>query len=404
VARGAAQFGSRVTLAATQPDRLEAPRPLRVMLVDPSLFTAPYDAALTEGLLAAGAAPEWIVRPLRRGDREQIPARYASAMFYRHVDEAAWLPQRLRAAAKGLAHAWGLVRLTRHVAEQRPDVVHFQWTVLPLLDALAIRAIRRHCPVLLTVHDTQAFNGEYVSLLQNLAFDAPLRAVDAAIVHTRSGRDALLRRGFAGDKLTIIPHGPLPAPGAREVQSHSARDGRYTFVLFGEIKHYKGVDVLIEAVALLPPAVRAATRFVVAGRPRMDLGPLHARIAELGLDATLELREWRLSEQEMAELFRDTHCFVFPYRQIDASGVYFMVKSLPTWIIATRVGVFAEDLEAGDRGTLIAPEAPAELALAMERAFQERPLPQAVDAGSDWTEIGETTLAAYRRARRLAES
>ena len=31
--------------------------PLRVLLVDPSLFTAPYDAALTRGLLEAGVEP-----------------------------------------------------------------------------------------------------------------------------------------------------------------------------------------------------------------------------------------------------------------------------------------------------------------------------------------------------------
>ncbi len=52
----------------------------------------------------------------------------------------------------------------------------------------------------------------------------------------------------------------------------------------------------------------------------------------------------------MADLFADTDCFVFPYRQIDASGVYFLTKSLNKWTIATRVGIFAEDFQDGAQG------------------------------------------------------
>ena len=58
-------------------------RPLRALLVDPSLYTAPYDAALTEGLVAAGVQPSWAVRPTRRGDRQEIDARYVDDFFYR---------------------------------------------------------------------------------------------------------------------------------------------------------------------------------------------------------------------------------------------------------------------------------------------------------------------------------
>jgi uncharacterized MnhB-related membrane protein len=35
---------------------------LSALLVDPSLFTAPYDAALTEGLVGAGVEPTWSTR------------------------------------------------------------------------------------------------------------------------------------------------------------------------------------------------------------------------------------------------------------------------------------------------------------------------------------------------------
>ncbi len=53
----------------------------------------------------------------------------------------------------------------------------------------------------------------------------------------------------------------------------------------------------------MAPELRARARVLVAGRPLMDLEPALARIAELGLEQTIEVRAHRHSEQEMAELF-----------------------------------------------------------------------------------------------------
>src|SRR5262245_32977996 len=106
----------------------DSPR-LKSLLVDPSLFTAPYDAALTRGLVDAGVDPTWATRPLRQADRQEIPVERVDAFFYRRVDEALSLPGKLRAIAKGLSHLAGLVGLVARVAARRPDVVHFQWTV-----------------------------------------------------------------------------------------------------------------------------------------------------------------------------------------------------------------------------------------------------------------------------------
>ncbi len=155
---------------------MSAARPLRVLLVDPSLFTEPYDAALTDGLVEAGVTPTWAVRPARKGDREIIAREHIDDFFYRHVDKLTAWPSSLRATAKGLAHAAGLAKLLRRVVTRRPDVVHFQWAVVPPLDALAMALIRQFCPVVVTVHDTTPYNGERLSALQDLAFDLPHRA------------------------------------------------------------------------------------------------------------------------------------------------------------------------------------------------------------------------------------
>ena len=376
---------------------------LRVLLVDPSLFTAPYDAALTEGLKTAGVRPTWIVRPTRADDREELPADVSEPLFYGWIERRAWLSPKIRTLAKGVSHAWGLGKLVQRVVQKKPDIVHFQWVVVPPLDSAAIWLLAAFCPLVLTVHDTVPYNGDRMSWLQRWGFDLPLRLCDGIIVHTQAGRDALLARGISSSKLSVIAHGALPLrQEPTDAALARAADGLYHFVSFGEIKSYKGLDVLIEALALMPRATRERARVIIAGRPRIDLAPLMARVEQLGLSSLVELRARRLSEPEMADLFHLADCFVFPYRQIDASGVYFLVKGLGKWLIASRVGIFAEDVRDGEQGRLV-PVADAQaLAEAMTAAVDGQRTPTPVAPGTDWTDIGKATSELYRslRARR----
>jgi glycosyltransferase involved in cell wall biosynthesis len=225
-----------------------------------------------------------------------------------------------------------------------------------------------------------------------------MRMAHRLIVHTKAAAQALVARGVAADSIDIVPHGPLRLRVPLPESSTVPRDPRYTVVLFGELKAYKGIDVLIDAVARLPDHVRREVRVLVMGRAQMDVAPILARIAELGLDGVVELRPRRLSEEEMADLFAQADCFVFPYRVVDASGVYFLVRSLSRWIIASRVGVFSEELTDGVDGELVpVGDAPA-LAAALERAVTARTKPTRAGAPMDWKAIGRATLGVYRSA------
>jgi glycosyltransferase involved in cell wall biosynthesis len=110
------------------------------------------------------------------------------------------------------------------------------------------------------------------------------------------------------------------------------------------------------------------------------------------------MRPRRLSEEEMAAVFAEADCFVFPYRQIDASGVYFLVKGLGKWLIASRVGIFAEDVQDGVDGTLIASEDIAELARELHDGITRRPQRTPVPVADSWTAIGRSTRQLYLQA------
>jgi len=374
-----------------------------VLLVDPSLFTGPYDAGLTQGLEAAGVRCVWAVRPSRRGERGELPERVARPIFYRHVDRADWLPARLRPAAKALAHLVGLVRLAALLRRERATLIHLQWAVIPIVDALFIRLMRPRAAIVVTVHDTLPYNGSPISWLQKAGFFLPARLASQVIVHTQIAAERVAAQGVDPAKINIVPHGPLfLAVDDRPPEKAIVKpEGVKTFVLFGQLKAYKGVDILVEAVGLMPQALRKTSRFIVAGAVMMDMTPIERRIAELGLGETFELRYGRMSEAALASLFDEADVFLFPYRDIDASGAYYLVRPLGKWIIASRVGVFAEDFVEGEDGETVIPADPQDLARRLCDAWAAKRGACPRQGGADWREIGKMTRQVYLRSQSI---
>lgn len=384
-----------------------APRQVRaasnlqeVLLVDPSLFTAPYDAALSDGLELANITPRWATRALRGGEEDELGVERRLPIFYRWTDG----PRRRTGAAwravKGIEHLFGMRELARMARDRRAECVHFQWAVLPTIDAYVIQQIRKYVPVVLTVHDTTPFNGKSVARAQVDGFDRVLRSVDWLIVHTQHGRDRLIANGLDAGRITVVPHGLLGLPAPRGQAAARTSGARWRVVQFGKIQDYKGVDLLVEALGLLAPAERSRLAMIVAGEPLIDLAPLRARATALGLKkADLVFRPHRHSQSEMDAVLAEADAFVFPYRAIEASGVLFLVARLGKWIIASNLGAFAEMLGRDNRaGALVPAGDAAALASALLDSIGRAPTRDAAAGVPDWAQIGAITRDVYAEA------
>ncbi len=370
---------------------------LSVLQVDPSLFTAPYDAALSAGLAANDIDVSWATRGLRAGEEDLLAASHVDRFFYPWTDGARRRTGRLARALKGIEHAAGLRGLASRAERGGHDLVHFQWAALPLLDGRAISRIRRTRPVVMTVHDIHPFNGRPVSRLQRSGYEDVLAAVDHRIVHTAEGRDALMARGLDPATISIVPHGLLPLMSAPPEPRPAPE--RWRVVLFGRLQAYKGADLLVEALGRIDPAIRARLEIVVAGEALMPVEPIRARARELGLGPAFVLRDRRLGEEEMAALLRSADAFIFPYRTIDASGVLHLVAELDRWLIASDLGAFRAMLDdAPGAGVLVPPEDVGALADAIVTSIDRCPTRRPAHGVPDWQEIGARTRAAYEQA------
>jgi glycosyltransferase involved in cell wall biosynthesis len=376
------------------------PKHLKIALIDPSLFTVPYDAKLADAL--RGLGHNVIVFGEARGPGAE-PAELAGLMpvFYPELlsyGARRWPRQVLR-LAKGALHWRAMRRLVDGLATSRPDVIHFQWSPLPVIDRLFLPALRRLAPVVLTVHDSCPFNGS-AGRLQKMGATRIMSEVDGVIVHTEGARDRLVSYGVPPNRLARIPHGLLNDVAPVMTRAPQASD-RVRFLLFGKLKPYKGADLLIEAFRLLPPEMRDRVEVQIVGKPYMDVEPLLRAARGLAPGVQLDFRF--VPDDEMNDMLALADVIVFPYREIDVSGVLMAALRYGRPIIASRIGVFAELLVDGQHAVLVPPDDASALATAMMRlcsAPQERAAMGAAvaslgDAIPDWSDIARMTTDFY---------
>jgi glycosyltransferase involved in cell wall biosynthesis len=380
---------------------------MKIAVIDPSLYTWPYDAELVGALRAAGHDAMLYGKALPARDaRRDSPI--LAPLFYRSLAEVEKEsgPRIVFLARKGLSHVASMARLLRELRRARPDVIHVQWLLFPAADRMFLGALRKVAPLVLTVHDTNPFNANPAMRVQAVGAIAIMRAFDRLIVHTAQGAERLAAHGLARERITVIPHGllhrPEPAPPP------PATDGaKLAFLQFGMVKPYKGIDVLIRAVAALPPAVRARCAIAVVGRPEMDVAPLAALARELGVADAIRFDFRFVPDDELARLMREAAVLLFPYREIEASGVLMSALAWARPVVATRIGLFAEIIVDGRDGLLVPPDDPAALAAAIARMTEDRALVARMadaaralaDTVPTWPEIARRTLSVYDAAR-----
>jgi glycosyltransferase involved in cell wall biosynthesis len=377
-----------------------SPDHLKVALVDPSLFTVPYDAKLANALCSLGHRIT-VYGEAREPEDEPADLPGLRPLFYQELlsYRAQRWPRRVLRLAKGVLHWRAMRRLIDELGQTRPDVIHVQWAPLPIIDRLFLPELRKVAPVVLTVHDSCPFNGT-AGWLQKIGATRIMSEVDGVIVHTEAARDRLISYGVAANRLARIPHGLLDdiVPIAPRVQQAS---DCVQFLLFGKIKRYKGADLLIEAFRRLPPEIRGRVEVQIVGKPYMDIEPLLQAAQDLEPSVCIDPRF--VPDAEMNDILGRADVIVFPYREIDVSGVLMAALRYGRPIIASKIGGFAELLIDGHHGVLIPPDDASALSAAMARLCLDANERTAMGAAAatlgeaipSWDDIARSTTDLY---------
>lgn len=317
---------------------------------------------------------------------------------------------------RGAAYVVSLGRLLSRVRRSRPDVVHWQFTELPVADLLAMVAIRAlGIPQVYTAHELLPWT---TSRHHRRLFSWLYRLVDAVVVHNENQR-AEVSRGFGVDpsKVHVAPLGGyalFTTPGLPQSEARArlgVADDVPVALFFGTIRPSKGLEVLLEAWALVAQAMPEAI-LLVTGKPYkgLDTGATTMQIRELGVETSVRTKFEQVDPAEANAYYRAADVVVLPYHDIGTSGVLRYAYNSARAVIATSVGEHGALVVEGETGHLVPPGDPKVLAGVLAAALGDRLRLDAMGeaarayaaANIEWLEPARTMLGVYEALCRRA--
>jgi glycosyltransferase involved in cell wall biosynthesis len=251
-----------------------------------------------------------------------------------------------------------LIYALRRIKEFSPDVIHFVFSY-PWF-SLLMPVLSRSYRILSTLHDITPHPGER-SMRNWLGIYSSVRYSDKVFIHgpTSCGEAEKLYPAHR-EKYVSIPHGNFNFL-VEGVATNSLRGkSQPTFLFFGRILPYKGLPIALSAFAKVY-AECPQSRLVIAGAGDIP----QKMVRELEFLGAIEVRNYRLSIEELAELLNSATAVLAPYIHASGSGVVATSYAFSCPVIASNIGGLRDMVIPGETGILVEPNDVSSLVEAM---------------------------------------
>jgi glycosyltransferase involved in cell wall biosynthesis len=268
------------------------------------------------------------------------------------------------------------------------DLVVFPWvTMVHAVHLRTILAVAGSTPSVAIVHNPRPH--------EPMPFDRALlrlvlSRVRGAVVHSRDNQDELqtlvpIRRVLSVPHPPNLEIEPAPFPSRPPLR----------LLFLGFVRPYKGLDVALDAVAILARR-DVDVELTVAGEFWEPLTGWEARVRELGLAERVRLRAGYVADEDMDGLLASHHLLVAPYKSVTQSGVAPLAFAAGRPVVATTVGGLPEVVREGRTGALAEPSSPSDFADAIERAAADLEAlgTGAAAAAGSWGDVARAVLEA----------
>ncbi|MFA6999474.1 MAG: glycosyltransferase [Victivallaceae bacterium] len=292
---------------------------------------------------------------------------------------------------------------TQYSTEAPPDDLHIEVlvnSINPLNWIKVGRLIKKRRPDLLVLRYWIPFMGPCLGTISRIArrnrHTRIVAIVDNYIPHERRPGDRLFSKyftkpihGFVTMSRQVLsdlakadkkkprqycPHplydnfGALQSKTIARERLKLPADERY-LLFFGFIRDYKGLDLLLKAMAL-PEVVRTNARLIVAGEFYADAKPYHDIIREHQLEPRVILATEFIPNEAVANYFNAADLVVQPYKDATQSGVTQVAYHFEKPMITTNVGGLSEMVPDGVTGFVVEPDVK-DIADAIAKFFEE---------------------------------
>jgi len=244
-------------------------------------------------------------------------------------------------------------------AKDKPDLIHFQWLKIPVIDLTLLFFLERFLNVkcFLTVHNLIPHRPNF---LDKVFYALIYRTVSGLFVHENHARKKLVDIfGIPDSRITTIPHGPLrvrPRPFeslSNDVTSIVSRSKNIVLCM-GRLSNYKGIDLLIESWAEMPQEYLKQFTLVFAGTAD-DSITANVRQQIHSHPNTFWINRY-LTDTDLHHLIESSSAIVIPYKRISQSGVLFTAIGHEKPFLVTDIGGLTDPLNVAKIGWSCAPD------------------------------------------------
>ncbi|MBO5663671.1 MAG: glycosyltransferase, partial [Bacteroidales bacterium] len=199
-----------------------------------------------------------------------------------------------------------------------------------------------------------------------------VKKMDAFLALSQSVANDVNRFDKKGKPKMFRPHPIYDHYGALMPREEALQllklDADYRYILFfGFIREYKGLDMLIEAMAD-QELQQMPVKLIVAGEFYEDENKYLGRVEELGLQDKIIFYKQFISTNEVSRYFSACDIVALPYKTATQSGVTQVAFHFEKPMLVTKVGGLGEIVPHEKIGYVVEPQ-PAEIATALKDFF-----------------------------------
>lgn len=312
---------------------------MKVLIIDLSGKVTSYDEALYEAVKTQSCTEVSLVAPdLVKGDAGVIHLLSLIPSKIKYTENP------IKRVVKAIEGLLNYVYLLFLCIKRKPDVLHFQW--FPFMEVCSVdiifvkilRALRHDLKLVLTVHNVFPHN---LSMQRKRRYKERFmkmsNVVDHYIAHTESSKDEIAREfGLSSDRIDVVPHG-IFTPDFQPKDNVNISD-EYKIIMYGNNLPYKGADILLDAVQLLPEELKKKIKVTIVGATSNDFLEL---LKEKSDGLHVSFNPTFVPDDELYTLIDEADYIALPYKRITQSGVlllalYFrkplLISDLPSFV------------------------------------------------------------------------
>jgi len=288
------------------------------------------------------------------------------------------------------------------------EIVHFHWWtfyLFPVFFIIIILSKLRGKKIICTAHNVLSHETSKIDeILTNLMFKLSHRI----IVHSKTNKNQLKEVfKIKDEKISVIPYGVLNFYKKEEITKEQAceklglENQDKIILYFGNIRKYKGVDVLIKSFAKTKKEVSNA-KLIIAGKNWIDWQPFQRLINGHNLNKDIILHLDYISALEIPYYFSACDLVVLPYLFFESqSGPGNIALAFRKAMVVSNVGGLPDLVK--DKNVIVQSNNEDELAQAIIKILKDENFRTRLENDSkelaqkySWDKIAEKTIELYK--------